>query len=319
MVLDGCQNDPDLPAIKSTTGFFQGYDNTMTFNGETLHVLPAGHYDSTDVDSRHYSWNGPFNYDSVATLVLDVWPIYELYDTLRLDLSDMHGYHEDDNDTRYLTTAHGCDSLMHIYVLTCGDTIQDADNNTYYSRFVGRYCWTKQNLYPTHYTNGDSIPNSMIYYSLEHPDEDANLDQYGRLYSWYSAVNVPENSTDAPYANEYGFVQGLCPTGWHIPSARNMNSLRQFDASALKSTNLWLQPGNNSTLFTAYPAGIYNPAADRFENLLGETRYWTTQSVGDTSANAGMLLYSCDQEVTEAQTKSHGFSVRCVKDQPKNL
>lgn len=322
IVLDGCQNAEEVSPGKLVAdyNFFKGYDGTITFNGTELHILPAGHYDSTDVDSRHYNWDGPFNYDSVTTMVLDVWPIYEKYDTLRLDLSDMQGFHEGDNDRTLATTDHGCDSLVHYYVLTCGDTIEDYDGNIYYSLFVGRYCWTQQNLQPTHYANGEIIPNNMIYYSQEHPNINENLEQYGRLYTWYDAVNLPEGSSNEPARIDGVFVQGLCPEGWHIPYERNMENLVSFGAPALKSTNLWLEPGNNSTRFTAYPAGIYNPQTNRFENMLGETRYWTDHSSADgSSATNGALTHSCSELIIDSKAKNYGFSVRCVKNQIGNL
>lgn len=321
IVLDGCQNDEAVSPTRLVAdfNFFRGYDSTIQFNGEELFILPAGHYDSTDVDSRHYSWDGPFNYDSVTTMVLDVWPIYEKYDTLRLDIHDMQGFDEGDND-RTLATLKGCDSLVHYYVLTCGEDITDADGNLYNTLFVGRYCWTQQNLQPTHYTNGEDIPNNMIYYSQEHPNRDENLEQYGRLYTWYDAVNLPEGSTDDPVLTDGIFVQGLCPEGWHIPYERNMENLVSFGAPALKSTNLWLEPGNNSTRFTAYPAGVFNPNTNRFENMLGETRYWTDHSSADgSSATNGVLTHSCSELVIDSKTKNYGFSVRCVKNQIGNL
>ena len=318
IVQDGCQNAPDmmLPTFADNTGFFRGYDNAMTFNGAILHVLPAGHYDSTDVDSRHYSWTSQFNYDSVTTLLLDVWPIYEVNDTLRLYVDDMRGFEPGggpEND-RTLPSIHSCDSLVHYYVLTCGEEVADADNNPYSTLFVGPYCWTQQNLYPTHYTGGAPIPNSMIYYSVEHPDSAANLAQYGRLYTWYSAVGLPENSSSAPAADANGFVQGICPIGWHIPTERNMESLTDFGAPALKSTILWLQPGNNSTGFTAYPAGLFNPNTNRFENMLGETRYWTESAPTTAVAVNGAITNGCEELLLDSQLKNYGFSVRCVKN-----
>lgn len=318
IVLDGCQNAPSvmLPEITESTGFFQGFNNTMTFNGVVLNVLPSGHYDSTGVDGRHYSWEGPFNYDSVTTLLLDVWPIYEVNDTLRLYVDDMRGFQPgggSEND-RNLPTIHDCDSLVHYYVLTCGEQVADADNNYYNTLFVGPYCWTQQNLYPTHYANGDTILHNMIYYSLEHPDEDDNLAQYGRLYTWYAAVGLPEGSTANPALVDGVFVQGLCPNGWHIPTADNMASIAYYGAPALKSEILWLQPGNNSTGFTAYPAGVFNPNTNRFENLLGETRYWTETAPTTSIADNDAITNNCNELLIDSNVKNYGFSVRCVKN-----
>ncbi len=321
ITLDGCQNagvvSPDT--LLEKYDFFKGYDGTITFNGEELHILPAGHYDSTDYDSRHYSWVSQFNYDSVTAMVLDVWPIYEVYDTLRLDLSAMDDFHEGDND-RFLNTIHDCDSLVHYFVLTCGDTIRDYDGNIYTSVFVGPYCWTKQNLQAEHYSfpGYDTVYN-MIYHSPEYPNVAENLQQYGRLYSWYAAVGLPEGSSASPITDGYGMVQGVCPEGWHIPTEINMLSLADLGTTALKSENLWLIPGTNTVGYTAYPAGIYNPNTGRFENILGETRYWTSESVGSTVARNCVISLGCEELLMDTKTKSYGFSVRCVKTQEGNL
>lgn len=320
IVLAGCQNEENVSpdTLVKKYDFFKGYTGTIAFNGENLHILPAGHYDSTDLASRHYNWDGPFNYDSVTTMVLDVWPIYEVYDTLRLDLSDMRGYDEGDND-RILQTVHECDSLVHYYVLTCGDSVEDFDGNTYYSLFVGPYCWFQQNLQSEHYSNPEGLPApNRIYYSPEYSNTSANLAQYGRLYTWYAAVGLPEGSTNSPTTDEYGLVQGLCPDGWHIPTERNVSTLAYFGAPALKSENLWLQPGDNSAGFTSYPAGFYNPNTNRYENLLGETRYWTDQNSGTESA-WNCSISSCDELLTDVKTGNYGFSIRCVKTQKGNL
>lgn len=318
IVLDGCQNTPAvmLPQIAESTGFFRGYDNTMTFNGSTLHVLPAGHYDSTGVNGRHYSWNASFNYDSVTTLLLDVWPIYEVYDSISLSQAEMitRELSQGVNGPRFLTTIHGCDSLVHYYVLTCGEPIADADGNHYNTISVGPYCWMQQNLQTRHYANGDTVIGNMIYYSFDYPDEAANLEQYGCLYTWYSAVGIPENSTNAPTVDLNGFVQGICPDGWHIPTEENMAALADFGAPALKSTILWLYPGNNGTGFTAYPAGLFNPNTNRFENLLGETRYWTESAFSTTTAENGAITFGCDELLLDNHPKNYGFSVRCVKN-----
>ena len=318
MVLDGCQNAPAvmLPEITESTGFFQGFDNTMTFNGVVLHVLPAGHYDSTGVNGRHYSWNASFNYDSVTTLLLDVWPIYEANDTVTLSQVEMitRELSPGINGPIFLTTIHGCDSIVYYYVLTCGGQIADADGNRYNTLSIGPNCWIQQNIQTQHYANGDTVVGNMIYYSPEHPDEAANLVQYGRLYTWYSAVGLPENSTSTPTADVNGFVQGICPNGWHIPTEENMASIAYYGAPALKSTILWLRPGNNSTGFTAYPAGIYNPNTNRFENLLGETRYWTESASSTTTAENGAITNGCDELLIDSNAKNYGFSVRCVKN-----
>lgn len=272
-----------------------------------------------EYSDSQYSWTAQYNYDSITELNLVVWPIFELADTLKLDRSELAekfpGYilHDGVNDITW-QTIHGCDSLVHYMIFTCGDTIADIDGNIYNSRFVGPYCWTLQNARSTHYDDGSEL-SSMIYESNTNNNLAENLETYGRLYNWYAAVNLPEGSSAMPAVDTLGFVKGLCPEGWHIPTEENMASLLPIGAPELKSENLWIIPGTNGTQFSALPAGLFNPNTNRFENLHGETHFWSDQPDSDTKATNIVLRYNCDDVMFENGVKYYGFSVRCVKNQ----
>ena len=51
----------------------------------------------------------------------------------------------------------------------------------------------------------------------------ANYDTYGVLYNWPAAMDGDTSST----ANPSG-VQGICPTGWHLPSHEEWTELTIF-------------------------------------------------------------------------------------------
>ena len=80
---------------------------------------------------------------------------------------------------------------------TCGEQISDVEGNTYETVEIGGLCWTKENMKSKTYADGTPIAKAMIYSSSMHPDTNANLATYGRLYTWFSAVNVPEGSLNA--------------------------------------------------------------------------------------------------------------------------
>lgn len=312
IVLNDCQNAPEIsPAtLQANYGFFRDLTSPM---------LAAGLYDSTSLNAAHYD-RTQFNYDSLTTLHLEVWPIFESWDTLHIDSSNLAttlplGLHGGDNRYVYHTADHGCDSLVHYYVQLCGGLVADADGNLYESRFVGPYCWTQRNMQTTHYNDGSDAV-SHVYVSYDHPEASENLAVYGRLYSWYSAVGLPENSTESPaVTSNGGFVTGVCPQGWHIPTAQNLQSLLAFGSLALRSTNLWLVPGDNSSGINLLPAGYYNALRDRYENLLGETALWSSQSypAEHTSLRAYLNGY-CEELMLEKYDSNYGFSVRCVKN-----
>ena len=295
-----CQNDVQPIA---------GFDfHSLDADGN---LIPAGVYDSS-----HYNYSY-LNYDSLMEITLTVWPIFEVYDTLRINYEDLaaSGFEPGRND-RLLATENDCDSLVHYMVYVCGyPEVLDGDNNNYSNLWLGYECWTGSNLRTTHYTDGAEAPN-MVYRSEDHSNEDANLSTYGRLYTWQTAVGLPEGSGEMPERTQDRghFVQGICPEGWHIPTAENVADFNNNPASALKSDSLWLVAGDNATGFDARPAGMYNPNTDRFENLLGTTRYWTDGTVSSAVARACSLTYGCNEAISENFTRNHGFSVRCVKD-----
>ena len=198
----------------------------------------------------------------------------------------------------------------------CGGTVSDYDGNVYSTVEMAGFCWMQENLRVTHYASGTFIPNASVYHFGRLNDQESNLNTYGRLYTWYSAVNVPENSTVAPTADEYGYVRGACPKGWHIPTEAEMSALRALNAEDLRSVQLWLNPQNNtnSTGFTALPAGQYTAANERYEYLLVRTGFWSVDGstlIGE-NIDATQLRYNCDVTQVASFSKSDALSVRCV-------
>ena len=346
MELAGCQNDDKMSPthVKDTSGFFLGYDGEeIVFNGATIYVFPAGHYDSTAYDAGHYSWSSQYGYDSLTTLVMDVYPIYELFDTLFLDSAELatYAYEELLVPTTYpilhggpnkyeLSTDHSCDSIRHFYVNLCGGTVKDADGNEYASVFVGnapqRYCWTKPNMATktyakatTDYAAGAAVPN-MIYKSETQPDTNANLSTYGRLYTWYAAAGVEEGSDHTPEkTTNGGFVTGICPIGWHLPDSANIISLSEQDAMDLMANILWLQAGHDTgSGFYALPAGFYSHSTGRFEEMLGATFFWSSVKHGYSECWVCSMMFGCNKFINEDMTAENGASVRCVKNQMYN-
>ena len=344
MVLQGAQNDSLAVSpthVHDTSAFFLGYDGEeMVFNGKLIHVFPEGHYDSTSLDAAHYNWLASFNYDSLTTLVMDVYPIYELYDTLFLDSTQIvtdyatevlhipasawHWLHGGPNTYILETTEHASDSIVHFFVNLCGGLVRDADGNEYASLYMGdapeRFCWTKRNMETTHYLGGDTVP-SMIYNADGHSDEAANLATYGRLYTWYAAVKLPSGSEAEPPMTTHGhFVTGVCPAGWHIPDSVNMASLNSLNAFDLMADTLWRIPGyDHGEGFYALPAGYYNHHTHRFESMLGSTYFWSNVRRNHYECWVCAFSFGCNLMMFDDLSVENGLSVRCVKDQVYDL
>ncbi len=173
-----------------------------------------------------------------------------------------------------------------------------ADGNTYTAAKIDGYCWMTENL-------RTEVPHAMTYRSSVSTDAEANAQTYGYLYTWHVAAG----GTDTPQRIN-GYVRGICPNGWHLPTTAEINVLRTHSAESLSSEDLWVnQFGTNASGFNARPAGFYNATLDRFEALHSETWFH-----GDTSSSAFGLQYHCCTVPFDKQSQQNAFSVRCVKD-----
>jgi uncharacterized protein (TIGR02145 family) len=170
------------------------------------------------------------------------------------------------------------------------------------------------NLSTTKYRNGDDIPEvtdptqwsnlttgAFCYYN--------NNNFYGILYNWY-AIN------DA---------RGLTPTGWHVPSESEFNTLSTclsgdiVAGGKLKELGVinWQSPNLGATdqfNFKALPSGYRNGGNGLFYQLGQSTSYFTSNAGGGTSASVRVLTYNATSFPLGITTKDSGFSVRCIKD-----
>ena len=220
-------------------------------------------------------------------------------------------------------------------------TVTDYDGNTYSTVQIGDQCWMRENLRTTHYANGNTIPlgvntstSSTIAYRFYPNSNESNVPTYGYLYNWPAVMGGSASSNSNPSG-----VQGICPTGWHVPSHSEWTQLINYVsgqtayvcgnnsnniAKALASTTYWMNSNescavgntpadNNATGFAAIPA-------DRtHSSILGNFAYFwssTEESDGDNDAYDLSLCYS-DAHVSNvyADFKLFGFSVRCLRNQ----
>lgn len=198
----------------------------------------------------------------------------------------------------------------------CGEgvTVTDVDGNVYQTVRVGCECWTKPNLKTT--TVSDT--------SYAYQNDTNNVTKFGRLYSWYSAVNLPKDSTNPVITidpNSYlSYVQGICPTGWALPTTESFATLMGVagDAIQLKSSDAttWLpgMNGNNATGFEAVGSGYYSEIQPHFYDLYGEVYFWTSE--GDPITKKGVcssITLTCPTMLVGSLNMNMGLSVRCVK------
>ena len=125
---------------------------------------------------------------------------------------------------------------------------------------IGNQCWFAENLKSETYSNGEAVDSSSTSMFSE---------EYGRLYSWYVVDDE----------------QGVCPTGWHVPSSSDWGELSSFlggfnvAGDKMKSTSGWNNDGNgtNESGFSALPGG-QKSSSGTFSGQGNTARFWTTNS-----------------------------------------
>lgn len=212
----------------------------------------------------------------------------------------------------------GCDSLitmiLNVKPLPPCPAAVDYDGNVYPSVRIDRYCWTRENLRSFHYSDGRSISDVMEYVSVLYPNVTENVSVFGRLYSWIAAVD----SAQGLLVNAQGHIQGICPHGWYLPQSVQYLELSTHGTLALRVPDYWINGtgGNNSTDFSALPAGFYNGNTNRYENLMGETRFWSTNNAANTIISSCINFHFPCSEIKITTTQGvYGYSIRCILEE----
>lgn len=198
------------------------------------------------------------------------------------------------------------DLIRTLFLIVCPEKLTDAYSAgiQYDVQAVSGYCWTKQNL-------RSPVEGAMAFSTALHPTVP---ETYGLLYTWNAALGT--NAT--PDAD--GYVQGICPNDkWHIPDAAEIDALTVNSAETLRSLEDWVNgaANTNATGFTAYPAGFYNSATQRFEGLCTQTDWWTMVNPGSTGDGSKFktileLACHCDASILIHRNPNDAASVRCV-------
>ena len=146
---------------------------------------------------------------------------------------------------------------------------------------------------------------------------DTNGIPYGALYQWGEAMGY------APTPVAPAVVQGICPTGSHIPSDAEWKTLElylgmtpgsavgQVDATGWRGTNqgTQLKSGGNSGL--NLPLAGYRNTGGSFVSRTSYAYPWSSSESGANAWYRG-LRSSYATVGRNAYGKAYGFSVRCL-------
>ena len=193
------------------------------------------------------------------------------------------------------------------------------DGKVYTTVLIGSQCWMAQNLNVGTRINGEFIrhqiqSNNGILEKYCYNDDENNCNTYGGLYQWDEAMQ---------YFSTEG-VQGICPTGWHLPTDSEWTTLTTYlggeDIAGGKmkeaDTTHWNSPNTgatNSSGFTAFPGGVCDNIG--FFVNLGYSCYWRSSTMENEFYGwIRHLSYNSNGIDRSGADWYDGVAVRCLRD-----
>ena len=204
-----------------------------------------------------------------------------------------------------------------------GSMIDPRDGQIYKTVKIGNQVWMAENLnYETKKRiasfrggmSGDEVFYYETFTSSCYDDRFSNCTRYGRLYKW------PE-------------VLDACPTGWHLPSHAEWDTLfltvggKDSAGKVLKSVDGWFDDGNgtDSYGFSAIPMGyrgyahfVYyydeGTSEDYYINEGRNASFWSSTELDSSSAYGVYMFYYKSKAEIVPDYKRLGLAIRCVMD-----
>ncbi len=215
----------------------------------------------------------------------------------------------------------------------CGKSITYEDQN-YNTVMIGDQCWMAENLNIGTRIDGseDQTQNTPteIIEKYCYDDLETNCDTYGGLYQWDEMMQ---------YVTTEG-AQGICPTGWHLPTNDDWTTLTDFiggtsspHGNKLKSCRQvnsplgggcnttdhprWnehnTQHGTDNYGFSGLP-GSYRSSTGAFYPIGYYGYWWSSTEASSSDAGDRSLSYDYGSVYVGASYKRNGFSVRCLRN-----
>jgi uncharacterized protein (TIGR02145 family) len=199
----------------------------------------------------------------------------------------------------------------------------------------------RENMNTTHYADGTALVDGTglenigvdctIKYWFNYEDQPDNNALYGKLYTWSAVMNGNDGASQEK-------VQGICPSGWHVPGDEEWKTLEMFlglsreeadytnewrgtdEGGKLKESGTfhWVQyniGATNESGFSALPGGqrLYDGS---WGSLTTMGYWWTSTKHSQVLLPVSRILSGSFSSIYRYvfMTPSDGISVRCVKN-----
>jgi len=299
------------PPNGSTNTIFD-LDGTSSYDNETKIALLAVRWDY-DNDGN---WDTDWSLEKTSNTNFSQPGTY----TVKMEIMDVSGLTDVTSQNMDVTVGLGCEGVDSVIY----------EGKTYHTVEIGKQCWLKENLDVGTMINGsiDQTDNGTVEKYCYNNDP-SNCDTYGGLYEWDEMMQ---------YETAPG-IQGICPTGWHVPTDNEWRVLegnadsrypvgdsewdkaswRGFDAGgSLKETGTiyWNSPNTGATNlhgFTALPGGSHHINGNWY-SIYNDSHWWTSTEKNASGSIERGLYHDYTTVYRAEYNKGYGFSIRCLRD-----
>jgi len=207
--------------------------------------------------------------------------------------------------------------------VTYGTLKDSRDGQVYKTVEINGITWMAENL---NFADSSKLPilegNNRCY-----DDDPGACVAFGRLYGREAALNDSRCTCyNGSCPSMSGNVQGICPSGWHVPSKSEAEQLANLVGNlsiSLNSSYGWEadRRGNNSTGMSFVGTGVYRRQTG-YVGFKGKGAYtnlwvydasnpnetWYLMDLGKSTSGNGTIVVTDDAEYDPF------YPVRCVKD-----
>ena len=194
-----------------------------------------------------------------------------------------------------------------------GTLTDSRDGQTYKTVTIGTQTWMAENL---NYSWNDNWMSWCV-----------NCTKYGRRYTWAAAMDSAgtwstngKDCGDGRTCSPTYPVRGICPTGWHLPTTAEFQTLlaavggSSTAGQKLKFTSGWHDGnGTDDYGFSALPAGM-GKSVEHDSDGGYFAYFWSSTEFDSDMANFMRLIYNDDDALLDGFSKYWGASVRCLKN-----
>ena len=201
----------------------------------------------------------------------------------------------------FVVLTSSCGKEEDIITVDAENTFTDPrDGKIYQTVTIGNQVWMAENF--------AYAPSSGNFWAYD--NDDTNVEIYGYLYDWQTALDV-------------------CPDGWHLPSDEEWrelsSSLGGYQAAGDKlkatgtieaGTGLWHagdSEATNKSGFTALPGG-FGSINGNFGSIGYNGFWWSTTEFVDGKIWTRYIWYKLSSLQPSRGSKTDAYSVRYVKD-----